>query len=188
MKRLWFLTALLLFACLLGACGQRPEAETESAEASPAEPPRPLLVGTVVDTDNVNLRLGPSAEARIIDNVRAGSLLAVKSEEPQDGWYQVALRGDWAYVYADFLYVSQWQSDDEVVIGTVRKDSDQVELRAAPSDTAEVVARAVRYQRFIVLREEVDEAWCQVDYKGEKAYLPLDSLELATLCIEDALL
>ena len=80
------------------------------------------------------------------------------------------------------------QVGDEITVGTVLKDRDQVELRSAASATAEVVTKAVRYQRFIVLQENVDDKWCKVDYKGEPAYLPLDSLEQETLCIKDLLL
>ena len=190
MKRILLLFLVVSALCLLCACGDpssdsadQPDGGAESDAA-----PVPVLVGVVVDTDNVNLRVAPSQESRIIDNLVAGSMLRVVEEEAKDGWYQVIARGDTAYVYADFLYVSQWQSDDEVTLGTVLKDRDQVELRSSPSATAEVVTKAVRYQRFVVLQENVSDKWCKVDYKGSELYLPVDSLKLETVCIVDALL
>lgn len=190
MKRILLLFLVVSALCLLCACG---DPSSESADpiddgAGEDAAPVPVLVGVVVDTDNVNLRVAPSQEARIIDNVVAGTMMRVSSEEPKDGWYQVIVRGDTAYVYADFLYVSQWQSDDEVTLGTVLKDRDQVGLRSSPSTTAEVVTKAVRYQRFVVLQENVSENWYKVDYKGSELYLPAGSLKLETLCISDALL
>ena len=180
---------LTLALCLLSACGELAEEATDdSAGAEQPAKSEPVQVGIVVDTDNVNLRVAPSQEARIIDNVLAGSMLEVIGEESEDGWYKVVARGELAYVYAEFLYVKQYKTGDEITIGTVLKDRDQVELRSAPSATAEVVTKAARYQRFVVLQENVDDKWCKVDYKGEPAYLPLDSLQLETLCIEDALL
>ena len=189
MKRVFFLTVLALVLCLLCACAE-PVEEPVDGDAGAEKPAsaQPVQVGIVVDTDNVNLRVAPSQEARIIDNVLAGSMLEVIGEESEDGWYKVVVRGELAYVYAEFIYVKQYKAGDEVTVGTVLKDRDQTELRSAPSATAEVVIKAVRYQRFIVLQENVEDKWCKVDYKGEPAYLPLDSLQLENLCIEDVLL
>jgi uncharacterized protein YgiM (DUF1202 family) len=189
LKRVFFLTVLALVLCLLCACAE-PVEEPVDGDAGAEKPAsaQPVQVGIVVDTDNVNLRVAPDQEARIIDNVLAGTMLEVIGEESEDGWYQVVARGELAYVYAEFLYVKQYKLGEEVTVGTVLKDKDQVELRSATSATAEVLTKAVRYQRFIVLQENVDDKWCKVDYKGEPAYLPQDSLELETLCIKDLLL
>lgn len=185
MKRVFFLTVLALVLCLLCACAEPVDGDAGAEKTASAQP---VQVGIVVDTDNVNLRVAPDQEARIIDNVLAGTMLEVIGEESEDGWYQVVARGELAYVYAEFLYVKQYKLGDEITVGTVLKDRDQVELRSAASATAEVVTKAVRYQRFIVLQENVDDKWCKVDYKGEPAYLPLDILEQETLCIKDLLL
>ena len=85
MKRFWFITALLLSLCLLCACGQPTEEADEDAAAAVEEAPpaRTLQVGVVVDTDYVNLRHGPSRDARIIDYIVAGSLLEVEKADPQ---------------------------------------------------------------------------------------------------------
>ena len=122
-----------------------------------------------------------------LDNVMAGTMLRVAKEEPEDGWYRVIVRGDVAYVYADFLYVSQWESGTEFTRGTVTKDVDEVELRSAASATADVIATAGRYQQFVVLEENVDDKWYRVDYKGADAYLPLGALALENVCIDDVL-
>lgn len=188
MKRFPLAALLLLILCLACACGPAPEeAEVVETEAE-VQPPVPILVGTVVNTDNVNLRVSPSQEARIIDNVVAGTLLLVDDEESADGWYKVSARGDVAYVYADFLYVTQWHTGDQVTLGTVLNERDQVPVREKPSSSGKVLTKAVRYQCFVVLEENVSDKYIEVDYLGEPAYLPLDSMELETLCIEDALL
>ena len=235
---------LSLALCLLCACGQPAEEETEETAAEVAAPARTIQVGVVVDTDYVNLRHGPSRDARIIDYIVAGSLLEVEKADPQpkeqeneqdndteqaaadvaeepseaedeedysedeldeeedenrprpsvkypedaEGWYKVVVRGDRAYVYEDFLYVSEWKSDDQVTIGTVLKDKGQTDLRSEPSATADILTQTVPYQQFIVLDEDVDSKWYKVDYKGEPAYLPLGCLTLETMTIEDALL
>lgn len=188
MKRFFCMALLMLVLSLLCACGEPAAETTEPSGAADTAPARPLLVGVVVDTDNVNLRLAPSQEARIIDNVLAGSMLEVETAEPEDGWYQVVIRGDRAYVYADFLYVSQWQSGQEFTRATVLRDQSQVELRAAPSATADNLAQALPYHSFVAEQEDGEGQWCRVDYKGQPAYLPRSSVELETLRIEDALL
>ena len=235
---------LSLAFCLLCACGQPAAEEAEETAAETAAPARTIQVGVVVDTDYVNLRHGPSRDARIIDYIVAGSLLEVEKADPQpkeqeneqdndteqaaadvaeepseaedeedysedeldeeedenrprpsvkypedaEGWYKVVVRGDRAYVYEDFLYVSEWKSDDQVTIGTVLKDKGQTDLRSEPSATADILTQTVPYQQFIVLDEDVDSKWYKVDYKGEPAYLPLGCLTLETMTIEDALL
>ena len=249
MKRFLLFIMLSLALCLLCACGQPEAEETEDTAAEAAAPARTIQVGVVVDTDYVNLRHGPSRDARIVDYIVAGSLLEVEKADPQpkeqendkedavetskdaaeaedtaedtveaedeeeyseeeldeeedenrprpsvkypedaEGWFKVVIRGDRAYVYEDFLYVSEWKSDDEVTIGTVLKDKGQTDLKSEPSATAEVLTQTVPYQQFIVLDEDVDGKWYKVDYKGEPAYLPLGCLKLETMTIEDALL
>ena len=244
MKRfLLFVMMLSLVLCLLCACSQPAPEEAEETAAEAAAPVRTIQVGVVVDTDYVNLRHGPSRDARIVDYIVAGSLLevekpdtqpkeqeneteeaaetaeaatedttdaedeeeyteeeleeeedenrpqpSVKYPEDAEGWYKVVIRGDRAYVYEDFLYVSEWKSDDQVTIGTVLKDKGQTDLKSEPSATADVLTQAVPYQQFIVLDEDVDGKWYKVDYKGEPAYLPLGCLKLETMTIEEALL
>ncbi|MBR2783379.1 MAG: SH3 domain-containing protein [Firmicutes bacterium] len=186
MKRIICLQLFVLSLCLLAACGQ--QSVEESAAEPETAPSPPILVGMVVDTDNVNLRIAPDEESRIIDNLVAGSLLEVTEEEPLNGWYQVMLRGDAAYIYQDFLYVSQRHAGDEVVLGTVLKDQDQVELRMEPSTNAVIIEKAVRYQQFLVLDPGDGSGWIKVDYKGEPAWLPEGCLKLETVCIDDLLL
>ena len=86
MKRFFFLTVLTLALCLLCACGE-PVEEPVDGDAGAEQPAsaEPVQVGIVVDTDNVNLRVAPSQEARIIDNIVAGSMLEVIGEESEDG-------------------------------------------------------------------------------------------------------
>ena len=189
MKRYILIILLALSLCLLCACVQPndEDAADDGVLTADAIPNELITVGVVVDTDNVNLRQAPSQEARIIDNVMAGTMLRVAKEEPEDGWYRVIVRGDVAYVYADFLYVSQWESGTEFTRGTVTKDVDEVELRSAASATADVIATAGRYQQFVVLEENVDDKWYRVDYKGADAYLPLGALALENVCIDDVL-
>lgn len=188
MKRIACLVILALILFGLCSCAAPEPDQAESPEL-PVVSAQPIWVGVVVDTDSVNLRLAPSQEARIIDNVLAGTMLQAAGSEAEDGWYQVTLRGDTAYVHADYLYVSEWAGEqEEFTRATVRREIDQTNLLSAPDEGGEALATVRRYHSFVVLDEEAEDGWCQVDYKGSPAYLPLSAVTLEQVCLGDVLL
>ena len=193
MRKLLLLLFILGLLTGLAACQQgepQPQAEAPPQQESappPAVDERTLLVGTVVNATLVNIRQQPNTDSRIIDNALRGVMYRLSSAEPIDGWYEIVSHGETAYIYQDYLYVTEWQSGAQLTVGRVVNTDSAVNIRQEASLDAPIVASAGKNESFIVLQPDIAEGWHQIDLAGTPAYIGTAFLEMQTLSIEDAL-
>ena len=128
--------ALFLAGCALtgalAACGKDEEGENSSGTGSglpsmapiaTAEPTPATAKGVKVTGDIVNVRKSASTESDVYGTAEEGDILALLSETPQNGWYQVQFLGGPAFINGEFV---------EVVTITVEQ---YTALMAAPTAT-----------------------------------------------------
>lgn len=111
--------AALLAGCLLvgslAACGDNKEEDSSSTGSGLASIP-PLVATTAptpaatakaakVTADALNVRKSASTESDILGMVEENDKLALLSDTPQDGWYQVQFEGGPAFVSEDYVQV-----------------------------------------------------------------------------------
>lgn len=98
-------------------------------------PVRADAVATVVPTDGLRLRAGPSTDERILDLIPGGARVAITGS-PTGGWYPAAYRGQRGWVLGSHLAF-----DD--ASATARRatvvPADGLNLRRTPGEAAEVV-------------------------------------------------
>lgn len=114
------LVCLLLSLCLLAVsfagCGDKTNKEGDQssssqvgqpATVSPSPSPEPQTAKAVrVTADSgLNVRAQPSTDSEVLDMVDNGQRLALLTEDPQDGWYQVQYKGQTAYISAEYAEV-----------------------------------------------------------------------------------
>lgn len=183
------LVILITLALILSACGKPVEQEPEEplAPVVPETPPAEFQVAVVVDALVVNVRLGPSTDQRILDTARRGSMFRLADPTQTEGWYQVRIRGDKAYINGDYLHISTWRTGQELIVGTV-VESEAVNVRSAPDPSSDVVLSAARGECFQVTAVDYVTGWHQVEYKGQSAYISSEFVHLHDAKIEDVLL
>lgn len=117
-------------------------------------------VAVVVPADGLRLRAGPSTEHPVLDLIPGGTRLAVTGRAVAGNWYPVVYRGQSGYVLGEFL------SFDEAGVAATRKATvtppDGLNLRAAPSETAEVRAVLTAGTVVTVLGQPTSDGWALV--------------------------
>jgi hypothetical protein len=71
-------------------------------EAPPAPAPTPRLIAYYVTGDIVNVREGPSADAKIVRRARYGDTIAVYEDSVGQEWYRIAGESGDEYIAAEF--------------------------------------------------------------------------------------
>lgn len=117
-------------------------------------------VAVVVPADGLRLRAGPSTEHPVLDLIPGGTRLAVTGRAVAGNWYPVVYRGQSGYVLGDFL------AFDEASAAAARRATvtppDGLNLRVAPSETAEVRAVLTAGTVVTVLGQPTSDGWALV--------------------------
>ncbi len=146
------LVCLLLTLCLLAVgfagCGDKNNKDGDEGSSSqvgqpatvtPSPSPQPQTAKAVrVTADSgLNVRAQPSTDSEILDLVENGERLALLTEDPQDGWYQVQYDGQTAYISAEYAEVIEVSVDEynQLRNGTDTSSSDSSE--SSSSETSE---------------------------------------------------
>lgn len=121
------LVCVLLTLCLLAVgfagCGEQSGKDGKDGSSSqvgqpatvtpsPSPPPQTAKAVRVTADSGLNVRSEPSTDGEILDLAENGDRLALLTEDPQDGWYQVQYNGKTAYVSADYAEVVEVTVDE----------------------------------------------------------------------------
>lgn len=117
-------------------------------------------VAVVLPADGLRLRAGPSTDSPVLDLIPGGTRLAVTGRATAGNWYPVLYRGQSGYVLGEFL------AFDEAGAAAARRatvtPSDGLNLRAAPSEQAEVRAVLTAGMVVTVLGQTTSDGWALV--------------------------
>lgn len=143
------LVCLLLTLCLLAVgfagCGDKNNKDGDEGSSSqvgqpatvtPSPSPQPQTAKAVrVTADSgLNVRAQPSTDSEILALAENGERLALLTEDPQDGWYQVQYDGQTAYVSADYAEVIEVSVDE---YNQLRNGTDASSSESSSSETSE---------------------------------------------------
>ena len=108
------------------------------------EPAETVMVGTVrTNGGNLNVRAGASISSAIISQLKNGTEVKVLGEK--DGWYEIEIPSEYAWVCGKYLQVSRitpqateegytFDIDGETVLGFLRMFEDLFKQEPAPAD------------------------------------------------------
>lgn len=117
-------------------------------------------IAVVVPTDGLRLRAGPSAENRVIDLIPGGTRLAIPGSATENGWYPAVYRGQRGWVMGAFL------AFDDLTAAAARpatvKADDGLNLRAAPVESAEVLAVLTNGSSVTATGQATSDGWALV--------------------------
>ena len=179
-------SAMLLFA---GCTGQQDNAPEEDA-ATPAPPPgETITVGTACNAAIVNIRIEPDGESRIVDNAMRGDMYQVLDyrEGAETEWYKIICMGDTAYISADYLFITQWESGTELTLGTVVNSDEVVGIYSSADSESPVVLGALKGEQYLVIYDDSENGWYKLGFPEGEGYISSDYLEVKTVTIENAL-
>ncbi len=195
MKKLGILLSLFLLL-LLPACAKdanAPSADTvtlpDAGETvqKPQEPEKEtILVGVLSNGEQINIRSGPSTDSSVLGKALQGQLFEVTAQNAAPGWHQVVYQDGFAYIGADYLYLSEWETDSRLLLAKVVDVQGSVNVRKDPSTTGEILGKGILGASFIVRKENFSEGWHQVDWQGSAAYISAKYLEVQQTTISDA--
>ncbi len=194
MKKL-LIWMMLLSLCCLPACKDQepplPEETNGPAAGEQAAAATLLRIGMVAHAEVVNIRQQASTEGRILDTARRGDLFEVQESgiAGSDGltWALINYRGARAYISESYLYISEWQDQQSLILAVIAKTDSPVYIRAAARSDAEVLYSAFRGEQMIVTDQAAAEGWYQVFYPDGAAYVEARYTEIKETAINDAL-
>ena len=123
---------------------------------------------SLVTTDRVNFRTGPSLDADVIATLNAGASVEVLEHDPA-GWSRVRVNGADGYIRSDFLTVPP---DTQSM---VFKTTDGVNFRRGPSLDDEILA-ALPFGTEVEVLEHDPAGWSKVRVNGTVGYIRSDFL------------
>ncbi|MEG1537436.1 MAG: hypothetical protein RR387_04045 [Clostridiales bacterium] len=183
---------LIFLMMLVGACGKHAEPQLVAADTSPAAIPDEqkkvmIIVGALINSNQVNIRSVPSVEGEILGKAHLGQMFKVTEQNAAAGWHEVIYQGKPAYINGDYLYLSEWDEEARLLIGTVIDVENQVNIRNGTSLSAEIVGMGKLGATFIVRKENYAEGWHQIDLQGSAAYISSTYLKINQTTIKDVL-
>jgi uncharacterized protein YgiM (DUF1202 family) len=127
------------------------------------------IVGQVVTQGgNLNLRNASNMNGAIIGSMPNGARVIVLGEE--NGFYEVVFNGQEGFASASFITLTPNAT------GTVNTSGSNLNLRAAPSLTANVIASMPNGSSVIILGEE--NGFYKVRFNGREGYASMDFIRL----------
>ena len=131
-----------------------------------------LAAESLVTTDYVNFRTGPSLSAGVITTISTGESVEVLEHDPA-GWSNVRVNGTTGYIRSDFLRVPTG-SQAAVLVTT-----DTVNFRRGPSLDAEVIT-TLAVKTDVEVLEHDPAGWSNVRVNGTAGYIRSDFLAIST--------
>ncbi|MCR4963419.1 MAG: SH3 domain-containing protein [Firmicutes bacterium] len=194
MRRCWGWTLALLLLFALSSCGgeAQPREENSPPPSTEEETDKPakaetVLVGVLVNGERINIRSGPSADSEILGKAHQGQMFQVSAQNAAPGWHQLRYGDGFAYISAEYLYLSEWEKDARFLLGTVTGVNDYVNVRSQPSDQAELLGTGILGADFVVRKQNYRPGWHQVDWQGSPAYIHADYLQVEQTSISQVL-
>lgn len=139
-------------------------------------------VATVVPSDGLRLRAGPGTDHQVLDVVPGGTRIGIVGTATADGWYPAVYRGKRGWVSAAYL---AW---DDATASAARRatvtPSDGLNLRAAPSESAEILTTLAAGAGVILAGQPTTDGWALVSV-GERqgwvkaSYLAIEGAPVA---------
>lgn len=129
-----------------------------------------LAAESLVTTDSVNFRTGPSLDASVIATLNTGASVEVLEHNPS-GWSKVKSNGTTGYIRSDFLTVPPGASS------MVFRTTDGVNFRRSPSLDAEILATLPGRTEVEVLEHDPS-GWSKVTVNGTTGYIRSDFLSI----------
>lgn len=125
----------------------------------------------VVNTDDVNVRSGPSTTTDVLTTADKGEKLTLHDAD-KDGWYKVTVNGKTGYIRADKVNIVTSSAATAKVGDTVYADKDGVNLRARASTSASVVKKLEKGDKLVV--KDVSGDWYKVKAGSDTGYVRAD--------------
>ena len=132
-----------------------------------------LAAESLVTTDCVNFRTGPSLSAGVISTISAGKSVEILEHDPA-GWSKVKAEGTTGYIRSDFLAAPHGTQP------TVFRTTDAVNFRRAPSLDAEVFSTLPCKTNVDVLEHD-PAGWSNVKVDGKVGYIRSDFLAISSV-------
>ena len=127
-------------------------------------------VESLVTTDSVNFRSGPSIDASVISVLNAGNSVEVLEHDPS-GWSRVRVSGTEGFIRSDLLTIPPGTQS------MVFKTTDGVNFRRSPSTDSEVMVTLPRGTDVEVLEHDPS-GWSNVRANGAVGFIRSDFLSL----------
>lgn len=122
-------------------------------------------VATVAPSDGLRLRAGPGTDQKVLDTVPGGTRIGIVGTATADGWYPAVYRGQRGWVNAAYL---SW--DDAAASASRRAvvvPADGLNLRAAPTESAEIITTMVSGAGVVLAGQPTTDGWALVSV-GER--------------------
>lgn len=156
--------------------------ELEAAAAAEAQAQQEAMEAAAVQVrcikDNVNIRATASTDAESLGKTSIGDVYT-RYEAMDNGWSKVDYNGSEAYIYSEYLELvedgSESAGPSDLQPGSKITVKENVNVRKAPSQTAEKITTVSRGEQFDLIA--VEDGWCKITYKGEEAYIKADYVE-----------
>lgn len=129
-----------------------------------------LAAQSLVTTDSVNFRTGPSLDSSVISTLNTGDSVEVLEHDPA-GWSTVRVNGTTGYIRSDFLTVPPGTQS------MVFRTTDGVNFRSAPSLDAEIIS-TIQSRTDVEVLEHDPAGWSRVRVGGTEGYIRSDFLAL----------
>lgn len=110
----------------------------------------------------LNIRKEPSTSAEIIGKLQGGAVCEITGN-PAEGWYQISSGGIEGFVTTEFILTGD-EAKKEALANVCERaviTADSVNIRKEPNTESEVVAQALRNERYEV-RGEMQDGWIPV--------------------------